>query len=550
MEQNSRATVWLASIIVFGVLLRLLFFVGLVSGDPQDDGIYYSNAVDIYRNGFTYLDRYRALPDNFEANPIDQFTVRPLSTYPLALAFWLFGPGEAAATLWSLGCSTLSIIVAYRLAAVMAGTTAGLLAAVLIAIYPLDVVNATRILSDGPIGLFCGLGLLYFLDARAANSTRVGVLAGVVFGLGYLANPRALLVLGCVVVLAILWRPGANRWRVPLLALTGFGAILLAETAVYWWMTGKPFLALHIHNGANTFKYLHEPVSGWAWPLIDVRFTNGTPLQLFRAGFHVGSREVDLIGPYFYLFAAALAYVAATRKHLFVAAVSVALLLYLEFGFVGIRLSPVRNALEYWMVFKQERFLTVVTVPLVALSACLLASLYRRHAVIALVAATVLAIASLQAIRQTHAYYRNGLSDLRTIASDIRAQRDRIFYSDLWAVGHLRLFTQYRAENLRVMNPSDVPYASQDACVILGGGRGVELLGAYVESTLPAWAREWSATGDPPPDWTLVRQLSGRRTPFRPHDLRIYCHSSAAARAPRQDATSRLTADRVRFGRR
>jgi len=516
-------------LVLVALLFRLYFYIVLVSGDPQDDGLYYQNALDIFESGPTYLERYRNLPADFLANPVDQFNFRPLTTYPSAFAFRVFGPGEGAAVLWSLACSMLSMAVVYRLATLLEGPVAGLFAAFLVAIYPLDVVLATRILSDGPVGCFCGLGVLGAFSARATTEQRAmwAYFSGIAFGLGYLANPRALLVLGLVIVLTASTIGVAVRsWRTPAWLLFGFATVFLAEAAIYFWTTGHPFLNLEIHNGASTFKYLHEPVTAWRWGPLEVHFTNGRPLQISQTVFHLRSAPTDLFGLYFFLFAAAVADAVLRRQYLFVATLGLALFAFLEFGFVGIHLNLTKRVIEYWMVFKQERFLTILTVPLIALSACFLASTARRHPFAVTGMLILLTMTSVRAIDGTYAFYRAGLSDLRTVAGDVLGQPDRIFHTDPWAETHLRIFTQYRAHNLRGISREDGPYLNSDACVIVGGSRGVELLADYVEGVLPPWARQLLSDEQPSADWKLVRLVSGPRSAQRLHDLRIYCRSS------------------------
>src|SRR4051812_24355293 len=80
--------------LAIAVLLRVIFFVGLASGDPQDDGIYYQLALSISQHGLSYLNPYEHLAPGFIANPIDQFPFRPLATYPTALVFKIVGPSE------------------------------------------------------------------------------------------------------------------------------------------------------------------------------------------------------------------------------------------------------------------------------------------------------------------------------------------------------------------------------------------------------------------------------------------------------------------------
>jgi 4-amino-4-deoxy-L-arabinose transferase-like glycosyltransferase len=515
-----------ALIILAGLFLRLYFFVGLVSGDPQDDGVYYQNAVALAERGPDYLAKYRDLPADFLANPIDQFHFRPLTTYPIAFAFRLFGAGEGSAVLWSLLCSVLSMYVVYRLSTGLGGQVAGIFSVFLLAVYPLDVIMATRILSDLPLGFFCGLGLWGVMVARGSGGHHkmIAVAAGGAFGLGYLTNPRALLVLGIVILLLLACRDGVSRLTA-VRVFAGFFLVFLAEALPYWWTTGDPFLSLRIHNGANTFKYLNEPTAAWRIGILDVHFTNGRPFQLLQAVFNVRSAPVNLFGLYFFLFAAASALALLRRQHVYVVLLSIALFLFLEFGFVGLRISPGNDALEYWMVFKQERFLTILTIPLVALSGWMLAVTAARHRLAAAAVLVLVAGTSISAIAKTSATYRDTLTDLRSIAGDVLERSDRTFYTDPWAEIHLRIFTQYRATNMRSLNRNDIPPTDPRACLILGGSRGAELQAGYVESVLPDWARALLPGNAAAEGWVPVRTITGTRTALRQHDLHIYCRS-------------------------
>src|SRR5262249_16882056 len=161
--------------------------------DPQDDGVYYGNAYTLYHEGPTYLARYRNLPPGFLANPIDQFNVRPMVTYPIVASFALFGPGELAAALWPLVCSALTIGVVYRIGRVVHGPRVGMIAALLCTFYPLEVINGTRILSDAIVGLFSSIAIWLLIEGLARSSLRHAFLAGVSSGAAYLANARGLI---------------------------------------------------------------------------------------------------------------------------------------------------------------------------------------------------------------------------------------------------------------------------------------------------------------------------------------------------------------------
>ena len=175
------------------------------------------------------------------------------------------------------------------------------------------------------------------------------------------------------------------------------------------------------------------------------------------------------------------------------------------------------------MVFKQERFFLMLTAPLVILAADFLAHLATRQRLAAGIVVFALLVTSLEAISQTQRYYRSGLQELRGVANDVRDHPERIFYSDLWAVEQLTIFTQHRSTNLRVLHSNTLLSELGNGCVVLGGGRGVELLGEYVEDSLPRFARDVLAGGEPPAGWQLLKELRGPLNAQRQHFLKMYC---------------------------
>jgi hypothetical protein len=205
----------LAAILALAALLRIVFFIGLVGGDPQDDGIYYGNALFLYNDGPKYLDLYKNLPTDKPANPIAAFHLRPMVTYPTAAAFVLFGPGEISAAVWPLLISLVGVFVVYRLGTRLHDTFVGLVAALLCAFYPLEVINGTRILSDVQVGVFSAIALLLLLEARNRNSSALYVISGAAAAGAYLANVRGLIfliaLLGCA--LSCLDSSACSLWK-------------------------------------------------------------------------------------------------------------------------------------------------------------------------------------------------------------------------------------------------------------------------------------------------------------------------------------------------
>jgi 4-amino-4-deoxy-L-arabinose transferase-like glycosyltransferase len=512
---------------VLGIALRAGFFIGLVAGDPQDDAIYYGNALALSREGPRYLERYRNLPPDFLANPVDQFNVRPLVTYPIAASFVLFGPGELAATLWPLLCSILSMLVVYRLGVVMHDRPTGLIAGLLCAFYPLEVINGTRILSDVQVGLFASVGLLSLVEALRRGDARFYALAGVAAGAAYLANGRGLLVLLALffvlVVTTGLSGGRRERWRGLLWLVAGFLAVFSVEAAIYALATGDPLLSYHIQAGASRYKYLHEPVASAVWRWLDVRYTNGGPWDLVRSVLLLDDWPAHQFGFFFFFFFAAALYSLVRRRNLLPLTMAAGLFLYLELGPVQIAVDRQHHHVQYMMLFKQPRFLMMVTAPLIVVAADFVRMVALRSRMAAAILALALFVTSLAAIARTRQYYRAGLHDLRSAAGHVRANPNRLFFGDLWAVLDVGIFTRHQTHNLRVLAETTAPDEVRHSCIMLGGSRGVELLADYVASTLPLFARQVLETGSPAPGWQLAMEVEGESSPQRLHNFSVYC---------------------------
>jgi Dolichyl-phosphate-mannose-protein mannosyltransferase len=504
--------IWLGLVLAVALLLRVVFFVGLVSGDPQDDVVYYGNALALYNDGPRYFDFYRHLPKDFLANPIDQFNVRPMVTYPIAALFMVFGAGEIQASVWALVASLASVFVVYRLGVALHGRRIGLLAALLCAFYPLEVVNGTRILSDPHVGFFSSLALLLFVESMRRPDPKFYALAGMAAAGAYLANGRGLLfmmALGGASV--ILW------------VCAGFLAIFGIESIVYYVTTGDPLFSYHIQSGASYFKYLHEPVTRFSLGGLQVEHTNGRPFELFRSAFLLDRGPTNQFGLFFPLFAVATLYSLIRRKNLLLAVLAIGLFGYMEFGPLRVYFDEANHNIHYLMLFKQQRFLMMLTAPLVVMAAYFLHAIGCRNQLAAAVVTTILCVTAVSATARTRNYYRAGLSDLRAAASDVRANPDKMFFGDQWAVFHVRMFTRYEAQNLSVLNSADTTTTIRHGCLMLGGSRGPELLADYVESTLPTFARALLDGRSSAQGWRLIKEIKGVRTPLRTHDFRVYC---------------------------
>lgn len=135
-------------IVVFGVAVRLYFFNGLYG---HDDWVYVFNAKTLYHR--------------WEVSTFDNmWGLRHTITFPILLLFKLFGVSYKIAFVPSLLFSLGSIVIAFLTAKQLSKKiSVALLAAFLMAIFPLDVFISTTIRGDVETNFFVGLSLYFYL---------------------------------------------------------------------------------------------------------------------------------------------------------------------------------------------------------------------------------------------------------------------------------------------------------------------------------------------------------------------------------------------------
>ncbi|MEW6443427.1 MAG: glycosyltransferase family 39 protein [bacterium] len=164
----------------------------------------------------------------------------------------LLGFSEISLTLYPLVASILTVFLVYRLALRWVGRRGALYASFLFAVFPLDVLFATRIYEDSPLNFFCTLSVLLFVYAAENPSRRtaflVSLLAGLAVGVAYLHKVSAgyLCVFFAAVGIADMLRSREILWRHAFLAC-GFLLVFLFDLWVNDRLNGDPFFHLHYY---------------------------------------------------------------------------------------------------------------------------------------------------------------------------------------------------------------------------------------------------------------------------------------------------------------
>ena len=476
-------------------VLRIVFFVGYANVDPWDDTLYLELARQV-REGPT-------APSGPAALVLAQgFRGRRGVYYPIAGFQSIFGPSDGSSSLYSLLCSLGTLLVTWRLAERFR-PVAGLWAIAFLALFPLDLVFASRATAEAPQTFWTALLMLALVTACDERTARLrrALLAGAGLAFAVSVTTRVAGLVAAPVafwLLAPLWRHPTRRKEL----LWFFGA-LVATLAI----TGG-FGAFAIERGlqATLFEILprtrFEPLPFF---VLHVSYTEGTVHQFFKEAF-------GIVAPYpgihlfaGYAIAGGLAILAGLfrRETRWLGLWALVVFVFFQYGFRG--LSVDSEGLHYFMVAPRPRHLTLLAPALAVLLGVFAADLYRRRRLLAVVLAGAVLASGLAVAFGNRTFYRGSMADVRAVA-DFVARHSEPIYGDPWLVYQLPLYG-VEEENVRLLG-ADPP---SGALVALGGSRGYDVPATDVPPS----------TGVPE-DWTEAFRRRAPASPARDSDLVIY----------------------------
>ncbi len=523
----ARPEVWIGAVVAIGLILRLMFFVGFAGGDPQDDGIYLNTAKTILQHGaYNHNIQKDRIEKNQTVNPFYIFPSRVLFTNATALSMRILGVSDFAVGFFPLLCSLLSIVVVYKICGLLFDRRTGVLAGALLALMPLDILYATRITPDVPVGFFIMLSIYFFLKGRRRGSGLWLYAAGLAVGLGYLVKSTTLVALVCMAVwvLADALRQRKIPWRCAWI-LPGFLTVYVCEGMYYAVTTDYFFLRTVLISKVYKIKYAEEwkgfaVLHDWGWLLF--KYPADTLLQQIRtlANLHYRSPELRYFGIFYYpvFFALAGLLIKPVARRWLIISWFALLFAFVELGplEIGFGLKPL---LTYGLIEKQPRYLTVLTGPAVVLTAVFLMSLAarrRRQAVCVVLAA--LTLNAFTCAGSAQRYFRDHTRDLREAARLLEGLPPKTVYADWLAMDQIYFYSGFTLQGLRditgLARSPDSPHG--DSYVVLGGARGVGVIARAFEERYRRLARR------PPAGWIPVKTFAGEKDVFRNKDLTIY----------------------------
>lgn len=506
---------WLAPILLLALFLRWYFFVGL---NWADDPWYVNEANEVLKGHF---------------HPENNLNRRIATYLPIAFSFYLFGIDEFSAVLFSLLCSLAEIVLIFLIAKRFLNEQIGLLAALILAIYPLHVNYATMAMGDVPVSLFGALSVFLFLLARekawgeygdSRDRRRMWFLffcAGFIAYVSYLIKELGLLaplfMFVCFTYDIIKKRALNFHYAC---VLVGFLAAFFFEAGVYYLMgTIDPFVSINqgieFFSDKENLRFLSFNMTYYPHYMFD-------PDLIFNLGPHKHQDffYYNYFSFFFYLVGISIIFLLLkgeknTYKFIFWLLV---ILLWMQFGTMSWS--------GYIPLHRLVRHLTIITIPSILLFSAALygfispggaaaqpsgtARWFLSGAVVLML--TVFWFANLGG---TTRYLVGKTQDIRAIHESIK-NIDKPIYTSEHAAAYLRFLSGYKKDNIRVI-PDFNCTKTRDSYVVTNAELGWILFEPYIKS-LP------SCILAPPEHWLLIKTIDTafREPPYNRFDPKIY----------------------------
>jgi 4-amino-4-deoxy-L-arabinose transferase-like glycosyltransferase len=296
MERAWGTSILLMSILLLGLILRLAPWGH--NRFLEDEALYAYWGLQIASGADPMLD----------SEPVDK---PPLHPYTLALSFLLFGQispsqtdvsdliahlhqNETAARIPSLFASVTGIALVYALALKLYGDrTVGLLAALLLALSPFDILFASTAFTD-PL-----MTLLVLAALVAAAGGRLGA-AGVLAALAAATKQQGLFFLPLVIIIGLLGPAKQGAWRRWVWFVLGFAAVVAGVIGWDLAREQRPGFfqqSLISYGGLElAFEWLHRTGDFWVSPWFNGLLVTGLLGWLVGgfAGWWPGWSKIDL----------------------------------------------------------------------------------------------------------------------------------------------------------------------------------------------------------------------------------------------------------------
>jgi len=481
-------------VILFAIVIRIIFFCGYCLGDDPVYFAYANMIADYHYPSFNIL------------NP---FAFRPLFLLPIGLSLYLFGRSETALILPVFIASIITVILTYLIAKKLWGYWEGVLSALFLAIFPMDIVHASTLTNDIILSAFISLSFYFFIKSKKEEKgLSFAFWSGLILGLstqvkinGYIA---ILILLGWAI-----YEDLKNK-KISKNTIYLFSGCVIAQLLIalfYTIITSNPLMPISSEIFYN-HKHLLPGLLNRELSEI-LLFYPKFLIGFFKEG-HANFRFMAY-GIHFYVFIVAIVYFLLKRDKNTLFPIFWFFIFFLLMEFLPLKFYPYRP------LHRLPRFLIPLFVPL-----CLIVGLFfyelfsKKKKALTLIMIFVLLIIGIFSIKEAAKksyFFKDCMRDPKLAANFILKHNFNNIATDIELKACLIFFLPKR--NQKIL---DLDYHKEDisgkTILILGGSRRPELDPAYPVRFFPKRI---------PYDWRMMfRDNKAKITPWRKRRLTIF----------------------------
>lgn len=223
---SRRTAILLVLILMLAGFTRILSFSGYFG---SDDGVYAELSYQMANGSF----------EIGEHSHVPVFPLRVGLLAPVALGFKIAGPNELVMIMYPFVLSMLGIILAFLVGRAFFNERAGLIAAAILSILPIDTRSASMLLPDLPAAFWATLGvlLLYYGSNRVSTASKGAYAAssGLAFGLSWLCKASVVYLFPFIAIYMV-WLTYRQKRNIILFLSTSltFISVLMVESLIYY----------------------------------------------------------------------------------------------------------------------------------------------------------------------------------------------------------------------------------------------------------------------------------------------------------------------------
>ncbi len=500
VEADRRNTFFnISTIIILALIIRVIFFSGFVLGDDPN-----------------YADDARTILDGSYPPLCDLcvFSFRPVLLYSISLSLKWLGWSEFNFVLPILVSSLICIYLIYKLAEMLFDKKTGLLAALLLSIYPLDVVHATAMSNDIMLSMLVALSMLLVLKGFKSMGWKAFLCfaaAGAALGIATGVKINAIPIIGAFILII-----GYGAWKQrrfnkgTVIFMLSWVLIQMVFSVTYYLKTGDYFSHIHaelIFNKkfnpsgfVNTAVSLKDALLYYPQYMLCLKAEGHPDYEFYPYGF---------VYPVFFL--GVLYFMCKREKR------AVIPLVWFTYVFLMMEFAPLRISPYYQPIHRLIRFLSIASIPALLVVAYFVKRLYHERTagrVLALLLMAGLFATSLHQTYRKSYCYRDSMSDARNTYDLMCRMPYKQIITDHEMKMALLFYNKYDDRHRVKSFEYDKPHFSDGSLVILGGARRPDIHHGYAENFVRSIK--------PQSNWVKICEVEGKKEAWRKSNLVIY----------------------------